>query len=55
MCSDKNQKIIESIKNMSDKEADILAVFVAGLKAGKEITERESRNQMVCKSVERTA
>lgn len=35
MQSGKRLQIIESIKNMPDKEADILEVFVAGFRAGK--------------------
>ena len=55
MCTGKRQEIIESIKNMTDKEADILAVFVAGFKVGKETIEREMKDQVQCTSVEKTA
>lgn len=37
----KKLQIIESIKNMPDKEADILEVFVAGFRAGKMTTMAE--------------
>ena len=55
MSSGKKQEVIECIKNMTDKEADILAVFVAGFKAGKQASEREMGRQIHCTSVERTA
>lgn len=55
MCEGKKQEIIESVKKMTDKEADILAVFVAGFKAGKQTMEREIRDPIHCASVERTA
>lgn len=35
MYNEKKLQIIENIKNMPDKEADILEVFVAGFRAGK--------------------
>lgn len=55
MCSEKRQQVIESVKNMTDREADILAVFVAGFRAGRQTAEREVGNQMHYKSAERTA
>jgi len=41
----KKLQIIESIKNMPDKEADILEVFVAGFRAGKMITMAENADK----------
>lgn len=45
MQSVKKLQIIESIKNMPDKEADILEVFVAGFRAGKMITMAENADK----------
>lgn len=55
MCGGKKQEVIDCIKKMTDKEADILAVFVAGFNAGRQVTEKESRSQIHCTSVEKTA
>lgn len=41
MQSGKMVQIIESIKNMNDKEAEILEVFVVGFRAGKVTTMAE--------------
>ena len=55
MYSEKKQQIIEKIKNMTDKEADILEVFIVGFRAGKQTIEKELEGSVSCKSVERTA
>lgn len=48
MQSGKKIQIIESIKNMPDKEADILEVFVAGFRAGKMTTMTELGYEQSC-------
>ena len=55
MYSEKKQQIIEKTKNMTDKEADILEVFIVGFRAGKQTIEKELEGSVSCKSVERTA
>lgn len=41
MQDEKTAKIIEAIHNMSDREADILDVFISGFRAGKQVSGRE--------------
>ena len=55
MCSEKRKQIIDMVLKMTDKEADILTVFRAGLRAGKQTREREKGEQMCCQSEEKTA
>ena len=55
MCGEKRQQIIDSILKLTDKEADILAVFLAGLKAGKQTREKEKTKPMGCAPEEKTA
>jgi hypothetical protein len=55
MCGEKRQQIIDSILKLTDKEADILAVFLAGLKAGKQTREKEMTKPMGCAPEEKTA
>lgn len=55
MCSEKKRQIIEKIKNMTDKEADILEVFIIGFRAGKQTIDKELGSPVACKSAERTA
>lgn len=50
MQSVKKLQIIESIKNMPDKEADILEVFVAGFRAGKMTTMNEVKQKTESKN-----
>ena len=38
MQDEKTVKIIEAVRNMSDREADILEVFLLGFQAGKQVT-----------------
>lgn len=47
MNNKKTLQIIESIKSMPDREADILEIFIAGFRAGKQsmIKEIEMLNQ----------
>lgn len=40
MQDEKTVKIIEAIKSMTDREADILEVFLSGFRAGKQISEQ---------------
>ncbi|EET62388.1 hypothetical protein BRYFOR_05423 [Marvinbryantia formatexigens DSM 14469] len=44
MYSKKKLQVIENVKNMPNKEADILEVFMSGFRAGKQsvITEMEN-------------
>lgn len=42
MQDEKTEKIIEAVKNMTDREADILEVFLAGFRAGKQVSDREA-------------
>lgn len=55
MCGEKRQQIIDSIQKMTDREADILAVFLAGLKAGRQTREQDTEEGMGCPSAEKTA
>lgn len=45
MQDEKTVKIIEAIRNMSDREADILEVFLSGFRAGKQVSGQEIRNE----------
>lgn len=55
MCGEKTQQVIEYIKNMSDKEADIFEAFLAGFKAGKQMVEAERGNRISGDAKEKTA
>lgn len=52
MNSKKSLQVIESIKNMSDKEADVLEVFIAGFRSGMQTSRREMENQQLSKPSE---
>ena len=39
MQNEKTMKIIEAIRNMTDREAGILEVFISGFQAGKQVAE----------------
>lgn len=41
MYNEKTLHVIESIKNMPDREADILEIFIAGFRAGKQTQRTE--------------
>lgn len=41
MQSEKTAKIIEAVRNMTDDEADILEIFISGLRAGRQLSGRE--------------
>lgn len=45
MQDEKSVKIIEAIRNMTDREADILEVFISGFRAGKQISGQEIREE----------
>lgn len=45
MQDEKTVKIIEAIRNMSDRDADILDVFISGFRAGRQVSEQEIRNE----------
>ncbi len=53
MHSEKTLQVIESIRNMSDKEADILEVFVAGFRAGRQTMKRDMENRNISKQAAR--
>lgn len=55
MRGDKTIEIIESIKNMPDKEADMLEVFVAGFRAGKKTMKSEIESQSVREQIKQFA
>lgn len=42
MQSEKTASIIETVRNMSEHEADILEVFISGLRAGKQVSTQEA-------------
>lgn len=52
MKSKKTLQVIESVKNMSDTEAYILEVFIAGFKAGSKNIKNEINNQQYNKAPE---
>lgn len=41
MCGGKTLQVIECIKDMPDREADILEIFIAGFRAGKQTQRKE--------------
>ena len=43
MYNEKISQIIETVKTMPDKEANILEVFLAGFRAGKQVSIRETK------------
>lgn len=45
MQSEKTAKIIEAVRNMTDREADILEVFISGFRAGKQVSGQDIRNE----------
>lgn len=45
MQNEKTAKIIEAIRNMTDREADILDVFISGFRAGKQVSGQEIREE----------
>ena len=45
MQDEKTVKIIEAIRNMTDREADILEVFLSGFRAGKQVSCQEIREE----------
>ena len=55
MCREKQKQIIDSVLKMTDSEADLLAVFLAGLRAGRQTREREAAEAMQCTSEGKTA
>ena len=40
MQGEKTMKIIETVRNMTDHEADILEVFMSGFRAGKQVSKQ---------------
>lgn len=44
MRDEKTVKIIEAVKSMTDREAEILEVFISGFRAGKQVSGREIKN-----------
>ena len=47
MQGEKTMKIIETVRNMTDHEADILEVFMSGFRAGKQVSKQEIGNESV--------
>lgn len=47
MQGEKTEKIIETVRNMTDHEADILEVFMSGFRAGKQVSKQEIGNESV--------
>jgi len=47
MQGEKTVKIIETVRNMTDHEADILEVFMSGFRAGKQVSKQEIGNESV--------
>lgn len=45
MQSEKTSQIIETIKAMPEKEADILEIFIAGFRAGKQTMVKERKEE----------
>lgn len=45
MQDEKTVKIIEAIRNMTDREADILEVFISGFRAGKQVSGQKTRDE----------
>lgn len=45
MQDEKSVKIIEAIRNMTDREANILDVFISGFRAGKQVSGQEIRDE----------
>lgn len=45
MQDEKTAKVIEAVRNMTDREAGILEVFLTGFLAGKRISGQKSRNE----------
>lgn len=48
MYNQKTLQIIELVKNMPNKEADILEIFIAGLRAGKQFVKTEFGIEQTC-------
>nr|WP_325182386.1 hypothetical protein [uncultured Oscillibacter sp.] len=42
MRDEKAAEMIETVKNMTDREADILEVFISGFQAGKQVSGKEN-------------
>lgn len=55
MCSEKKKQVIENIKKMPEKEADIVEVFVAGFRAGKQTAKASLESEQSRKSTKQSA
>ena len=55
MHGNKTLQVIEEIKNMPDKEADILEVFIIGFRAGKQSARAERDIEQSSKPPKQTA
>lgn len=55
MYSEKKMQVIENIKNMPEKEADIVEVFVAGFRAGKQTMKASLETELPRESTKQTA
>lgn len=48
MCNVHNEKLaqlVETVKTMPEAEAEILEVFIAGFRAGRQVTEKEAEEK----------
>lgn len=54
MQDEKTMKVIEAVRNMSEREASILEVFLSGFRAGKQASGRKIRNEPAASQVART-
>lgn len=45
MQDEKTAEVIEAVRNMTDREADILEVFLSGFLAGKRVSGQKIRNE----------
>lgn len=54
MRDEKAAKVIEAVKNMTDREADILEVFLSGFRAGKQVSGQKIRSAPAVSQAART-
>lgn len=54
MQNEKTLNVIEAVKNMTDREADILEVFLSGFRAGKQVSGQKTRSEPAASPAART-
>lgn len=54
MRDEKTTKVIEAVKSMTDREADILEVFLSGFRAGKQVSGQNVRKEPAISQAART-